>query len=381
MNNIAYLEHPQIKMWLEECRREATRKIYSYGIREYFNWYTSKQGLPTDQTAIDHFLGLPQKDKRHVMLTYQNGFTGKDNTVNGILTSVSSFLAFMDMPVNLKGKRRKGQPDMDSHEFSTDDLRRLYMAADAAHDLRAKALLALGTSLGWENGAVLSITREQMQGLITKALASHSEYIYFQSIRRKTGANRLGVLNPLAIQIMSLYLAESEDKKPRKRIDCRAMKFNTRSNLFDLTQHGVNRLLKRFCREANIPVTGRVHWHKIRGWVMSQLSRAGLNEFQIKFLVGKSIPLADSTYLNTLKLEIEERYPQAYETYLCIGGSVTTKTVSKLLREHEEISELREKVSKYQELEGKVKRLETAKPALEALLRKVELLEAQLKNS
>lgn|GEM_PF-4346353 len=158
MNITGYLEHPQIKMWLDECRREATRKIYSYGIREYFNWYSSKQGLPTDQTAIDHFLGLPQKDKRHVMLTYQNGFTGKDNTVNGILTSVSSFLAFMDMPVNLKGKRRKGQPDLDSHEFSTDDLRRLYRAADAAHDLRAKALLALGTSLGWENGAALSIT-------------------------------------------------------------------------------------------------------------------------------------------------------------------------------------------------------------------------------
>jgi hypothetical protein len=52
---------------------------------------------------------------------------------------------------------------------------------------------------------------------------------------------------------------------------------------------------------------------------MSGLSRSGFNEFQIKYLVGKPIPMQDMTYLQTLQQEIEERYPKAYEHFLNIN--------------------------------------------------------------
>lgn len=79
------------------------------------------------------------------------------------------------------------------------------------------------------------------------------------------------------------------------------------------TKEGVNALIQRLAREAQITKTGRIHTHLIRKWVMSGLSRAGFNEFQIKYLLGKAIPLSDMTYLQTLQQEIETKYPKAYE--------------------------------------------------------------------
>lgn len=55
---------------------------------------------------------------------------------------------------------------------------------------------------------------------------------------------------------------------------------------------------------------------------MSGLSLAGLNEFQIKFLVGKAILATDMTYLYGLQQQIEERYPEAFENYLYLKTPV-----------------------------------------------------------
>jgi hypothetical protein len=367
-------EHPQVTEWLDECRRENTKRIYKYGLDQFFTWYTeylNNKKQPTTQ-PIETYMTLPNKEKRHIALVFQNTFKGKDNTVNGILTALSSFLTYMDTPIVWKGKRKKIQPDTTSHEYTTDDFRRMFNAADT----KGKALLALGTSLGWEISAVLEIDREQMKNLIAKAKSEHNEFYYFPSIRKKTGALRLGVLNPLAIECMDKYLTETEGKKLRLRNrNSNSLTYNPLSNLFDITQTSINKYLRGIAVDARIVTTGRVHWHKIRGWAISNLSRAGLNEFQIKYIVGKSIPVTDSTYLQSLKLEIEERYPAAYEMYLNIGSPVSSKTVKKLIQDKEQ------RDHELENLKAKVKTFEDSAPVLKALLKKVEEMENRLKNS
>jgi len=54
---------------------------------------------------------------------------------------------------------------------------------------------------------------------------------------------------------------------------------------------------------------------------MSGLSRAKFNEFQIKYILGKAIPVTDATYLLTLQEEIEDYYPEAYEKFLNIRAT------------------------------------------------------------
>ncbi|MDR0373236.1 MAG: hypothetical protein LBI79_06750 [Nitrososphaerota archaeon] len=44
--------HPQITEWLEECRKETTKKIYEYGITKFFTWYADylkKKNQPSHQ--------------------------------------------------------------------------------------------------------------------------------------------------------------------------------------------------------------------------------------------------------------------------------------------------------------------------------------------
>jgi len=57
------------------------------------------------------------------------------------------------------------------------------------------------------------------------------------------------------------------------------------------------------------------------------LSRAGLNSFQISYIMGHSLPSRDRAYLPNLRQEIEALYPTAYENQLCIvnGSNGSTK--------------------------------------------------------
>ena len=66
-----------------------------------------------------------------------------------------------------------------------------------------------------------------------------------------------------------------------------------------------------------------------------------MHEFQIKYVVGKQIPLTDLTYLHTLQAEIEERYPEAYEKHLCILRYQTRNAQSEVDALRKELEETR----------------------------------------
>ncbi|MCW4018356.1 MAG: hypothetical protein NWF00_06720 [Candidatus Bathyarchaeota archaeon] len=359
-------DHPKVKEWLEECRRPGTKRSHSSRMKLFFKWYGK---------TIDDFLALTEKERRHAMLLFQNTIRDtitdkKQNGIQATISSVNSFLEYHDLAVRFKGKRNKPEPDLGSHEFSKEDLTRMFEVADT----KGKALLTLGTSLGWEISAILEFDREYAQKLINRAKNERKEYYYFRSFRQKTGALRLGVLNPLCIEWLGKWLRESQDMKLRRRKENRVTKDRPISNIFDLTEEGANKLIRRLAEQARIETLGRVHFHKIRGWVMSGLSRAGLNEFQIKFLVGKAIPLTDSTYLQTLQLEIEERYPTAYELHLCLQRGMTQKNIVVLSEQ------LEAKDKELQALKTKVDQISGSKASLETLLSRVLELEKKLEE-
>ena len=314
---VSILEHSSVKDWLSECRAFKTRRTYEANIKRFFAWYGQ---------TVDEFLKLDPKDMRHLALKYQNEHEDLNrNTVYGVLTALNSFLHFSDMPIDFKGKRVKPMPDLDSHTFSNGDLAKMFDVGST----KEKAVLSLGCSLGWEISAVLELAREFLQSQINRAKSENQQFVYFISQRQKTGAARLGVLNPNAIEWVGKWLDESRVTQKRKRKETRKTRDHVESEVFDITEGGVNKMLRRLAKDAQIVATGRVHFHRLRGWVMSGLSRAGFNEFQIKYLMGKAIPLADMTYLQTLQEEIEQRYPDAYEQCLNLKPSAITVIKSK----------------------------------------------------
>jgi site-specific recombinase XerD len=315
------LSKPEVEKWLEECRKPSTRRIYKSSIKRFFKWYPG---------TYEEFIGLDPKELHHVLRTFISQNSSENpNTIGGVVARVNAFLLYLDKPVVFRrGERPRPQPDVDSHVFSNGDLSRMFDVAST----KEKALLALMVSLGWEISAVLELDPELLRALVARAKAEGEQFIYWRSIRQKTGVPRLGVLNPLALEWLDKWLVESRGAKKRKRKADKKTADRPVSALFDLGAEGVNKMLRRLAKDAGIVVTGRLHVHKIRGWVMSGLSRAGWNEFQIKFLVGKAIPLRDSTYLQTLELEIREKYPKAYAEYMNIKPERIVKVVDEETR-------------------------------------------------
>jgi hypothetical protein len=341
-----------IKEWLDECRTENTRLSYKHSIEVFQQWY---------KKPLSEFLALDTKEMRHVALKFQNephphiDKKGREigvmrqNSVSSVLTALGSLVSQNGKTLQLRGKRLRTQIDLDSHVFTNGDLVSLFDLGDT----QEKAILAAFTSLGWEVASVLGLKRSFIDGLIRKARADRQEYVYFHNQRGKTGALRLGVLNPLALEWLEKWLIEWHGE-----------------SLFMLkTKCGVNRMMRRLAKEAQIKTTGRVHSHLIRKWVMSGLSRAGFNDFQIKYVMGKSIPVSDGTYLQTLETEIEERYPGAYENYLNIkhAPAVMASLSKSLDAKDKEIADLKDRMARLEQiLQGIV----TAKKDVEAELKK-----------
>lgn len=314
------LESQHIKEWMSELRTESTAKSYALHIQRFFEWYET-----TYAKTIDDYVKLETKDMRHLVLVYQNNLQKQKiperylrknmngqkeerflsaNSIRSAVVTLKAFAIYLDKPMNLKGKTLLPEPDIDSHVFKNGDLKQMFAVGNTFD----KALLSTMCSLGWEIEGVLELKRAFIENLISNARAEGQGFVFFDGMRGKTKAKRLGVLNPLALEWLEKWLKTDQKKKTDR--------------VFPITREGTNKFLRRLARESKILTNGRIHSHLIRKWVMSQLSRSGFNEWETKFTVGKAIPLSDSTYLTSLKDAIMEKYPKVYDEYLNINPPI-----------------------------------------------------------
>ncbi len=313
-------KEPTVKEWLSEFGNEITRYKYADRLLKFFQ--------DTKFTVADLQKREP-KEIKHILMQYQSEQQKANIPQNSILatiTAVRSFCSSLDKPIKFrKGQLGKLQADTSSHVFSNGDLRTIFEIGNVVE----KAIIATSASLGWEISAFLELERDKVSRLIAHAKANSEEFIFFEDTRQKTGVSRLAILNPLAIEWLGKYLETA--------------KFSG-DKLFDFTSDGINKMLNRLAQTSGLKTTGGVRYHNVRKWLMSRLSRAGFNEFQIKFVIGHSIPIQDRTYLQTLKEEIEDKYPKVWNDYLNIypkiSGEAKGEFTAKILEQNRLIADL-----------------------------------------
>ena len=315
------LDNQLIKKWLQLKRSPTTRIAYQKRIKYVLEHFKMSAG---------ELLELSPKEARELCLVYQSENRHlSNNSILGRMTAVASFMDYYDKPIRWKrGQKVRPRPDVTSHVFSNGDLSRMF----AVGDLRDKAMLTLATSLGWEISAFTDLTRETLNAHLERARETGEEIVYFKQIREKTGQPRLGILNPLAIKWCEKWLKQSENQETPKN------KMRT-SDIFHLSEIAIYLRMKILAKRAGLKTTGPIKFHNIRKWVMSGLSRSGFNEFQIKYVLGKSIPMSDGTYIQTLEQEVKDRYPSAYENYLNLNPSVSPKAMITLTKEIDQLKE------------------------------------------
>jgi len=189
------------------------------------------------------------------------------------------------------------------HQFSLEDLTKMFNVANT----RNKALLAVGVSLGWTTSMILDMERKYFQDLVNKAKAEGKEFISFRYVRPKTQASIFGILNPNAIEYLGQYLERIKD--------------NEDTRLWGLNEDTLTDILRSLAQEAGIVTAGRIHWHMLRKFLMTQLDRAGLTEWQVKYILGKVIPISDATYLGNQEDTTLKKYQQAFKDYLSLTPS------------------------------------------------------------
>jgi len=290
--------------WLEEYPKQTSRKVQKRHFQTFLRWCNR-----TPKQLVQEF---NQQKTRSLILKFQShlkneavvqkgmreGETGlSDNTVRGAVNAVRAFYTSQKETVTgLKRKVISAKTAKGEDVFSLSDLQKIWHISDT----RDKAIISLGCSLGWEASAFLDMERPFFEWFVKRARSEDLDFIAFDYERKKTGAEQYGILTPCALDSLERWL-EHADGKRKKR------------NLWNgLTRDGLNKILKRLTKEANIATIGRVRWHLLRKWLMSTLSRSGLNEWQTKIILGKAIPTTDLTYLPRLKEDAFEKYKQAY---------------------------------------------------------------------
>lgn len=315
------LDDPNVKAWLDEFPKKSTKKQYRSRIVKFFETVNK---LPKDLNDMD------TKAIRKLVLDFQNIMVERGAANNGILSIITAFRSYIKSidkdAGKLKDRLVNAEADNSSHIFTNGDLRLLFEVGNTFE----KALIATAVSEGWEISAFLKQDKEVVEKRLAHGAQNNEKYIFFCNTRGKTGESRFCVLNPLAIEWLTKYLAVRKDDDER---------------LFPITADGVQKMLYRLAEQSGLKTTGNLRFHNIRKWLMSRLSRCGFNEFQIKYIMGKSIGVSDSTYLQTLQTEIEEKYPVVYNDYLNIVPTAASKEIK---QQSEIINRLIETMTKMQ---------------------------------
>jgi len=343
------------------------------------------------QQLVDSF---ENKKARSMILTFQNfllneyesndfkkGKTDKKglapNSSKAYITSVRSFYSSQCSPIGgLRGKIKGSKlPIKKEHAFSTNDLRKMWHVAD----MRNKAILSVGCSLGWEVSAIRGMKREYFENLVKRAREEQLDFIPFEDLREKENALRLGILTPCALDSLERYLEKTKENHNE-------WLWKNGKNGGRLSPDAFNDLLRTLAREANIALVGKIRFHALRKWLMSRLTDSGMSEWQVKLVVGKSINASDATYLQIKKGTIE-RYQEAYPEHLSLvaysnGGLKIEEvqnavvTLSKDLEGYKTTNKVLNK--KIEELEKKAKKVEQLEGEMEKVARLVKFLVSEL---
>lgn len=306
-----------VDKWIGSYARLQSRNAYFFGLANFKRWW---------QKPLSEWLSLPEWDEKNpcwekIALKFQNfavnnqlpgarvmpcaslGEYVASNplSVNTVLTSLRALASFTFYNKHKtfhlqRGQRLHNEMDVDSHIFKNGDIQRMFDIGDP----QQKALVATFASLGWEFSGVLGLDRVRVEKLIAQAEQATERFVYINEQRGKTGVPRFACLSPLAVEYLKKYWQQW--KGPTM--------FKIR------TKGGLNEMLHQLAEKSGIITTGSVHSHLFRKWVIGQLSRAGWNDYQISYYVGKKIPSDKQTYLEHLEQDIREMFPDTYEKYL-----------------------------------------------------------------
>jgi len=269
-----------------------TRKSYKTGLRK-FEQYFGK--------AVDEILKLREQDLGSDDIHQRRRFEKEIekfhqslldkgygvNTARTMTLGIIQIFRFYDMPI----KRRHGSKisktviSTRDHMLTIFDIRKMYRVGD----LRAKTLLCMSKDLGWRISDFLSALKIEVRPLLKRKPPAS-----FRKLTKKEKVPAYSFLSNESLQHLKIYL-------PTLKRDNKWLWEGKRRNSH-LDAESVNDLLKRLAKDAQLELSGSLHFHAFRKLFMTTGVELGCNHWAIKMLVGKAVKSSDLTYISQAQL-------------------------------------------------------------------------------
>lgn len=282
------------------------------------------------------------------------------NTARSYASTPRAFCRDMCIPLIVhKGKIKKPQTAKGEHEFTREELAKMFYVAD----VRDKAILSCGVCLGYNVEQFSLMPRDYFEGLVNKAIAEKIDFIGFDYERKKEGVESRSHLTPEARDSLKAWFDYIDKKKGFKSewVWCNG-------NSGHLTEDALNDILKALVTKANITTTGKIRFHLLRKFLTDALHDSGFDSWEIKRVLGKEIPTTDDTYLKGLSRRVSAKFPQVYDNIRLSGYAN---------KNHLRIEELEAKITQLEiENENKTIEIATLKRIIEYSIPKERLQDA-----
>jgi len=285
---------------------------YKDTINTFFEWMglTETEFMEGYKRAKDRREWAQVTGKK--LVAFYNYRKKKGYATNTVRSEVSKIRAFCrDNCTTLIIQRRKiGRPTKakDEHEFTREELAKMFYVAD----VRDKAILSTAISLGYSIQDFSELPRSLIESLVDKAIQEKIDFIGFDYQREKTHVESRSHLTPEARESLKAWFdyidkkRETEGKTKTEWVWCNG-------NNGRLSDQAINDVIKNLVKKANIITTGKIKFHLLRKFLMNALHDANFSSWEVKRIIGKQIATSDATYLQGLNRKVSEKFHQVYE--------------------------------------------------------------------
>jgi integrase len=296
---------PPKEDWLREYSRQRTIKKCRRNFGLFCEWAdTNDLELVNEYKTSD-----PREFSKKwgkIIVQYYNDMLKKGYSSNYCRTlTIAPRAFFKSQCIEVKIKRgaiAKQKMAMGEHEFILEELQKMYRVGD----IEDKARLATALTLGWGAQDFLNLEWSFIEPYLDENLEPPVAFWYE---RGKTGAPSRSHLTHEAIDALREW----------KRVSSESKYVFSGYNGTHLTPNALNVWLKSLVKRAKIKARGKIRFHLMRKFLFSQLSSSGMNAFESKLCIGKTIPADLLTYLKGQEENLREKFIKAESRFTLTG--------------------------------------------------------------
>lgn len=400
---------PKFETAIEEYldfKSKPTRQVYASAFRLFLEFYQGKYGKNRNfsdllNSIYEEFKKPMREQKRiaekeikdYIQFLINKGVS--DNSIRVYFAAIQNFLKYKRVTVCMEFIGNIPAPleqeKNGKHEWKIDQIKEF---VEKASSYREKALILCM----FQSGLGINEICELNYGDVQEELENNILPLCLKLVRKKTKVKFKTFFGRDTVHYLRLYLATRKDLEPDSPL---FLKERIRGGQDRITDHAIQQSFSEIAKDLDfIKQNGGFNParpHSLRAAFNSRLMGKIDGELR-EFWMGHAIGAKNRAYLNLPTDDLRALYLSA-EEFLKIEKSSKEELIGlggnkedpKKLAELQQKFEARERIvdalvqdvtGKSLELEalkGRMQKLEIAKPALEALLKKVEALESRLK--